>query len=99
MPPLQPIPPQTRRDRDADWFANAAEVLDAAPSWPAAAAQLGLSPEACRAMANRLRGHGYAIRAKGRGGRPSLASMRTAPSLGPSEGAAVGGPNFVAICR
>jgi hypothetical protein len=76
--------------RDYD---TAAAILDQAESWPDAAALLGVTPAAARALASRLRSAGHSIKGKGIGGRPSLARLRardehphvcTPPRLGPS---------------
>ena len=61
--------------RDAQWYAQAIEILTTAPSWVVAGQQLGLSAGAAKQLAIRLRSAGEAIPHKGRGGRPSVASV------------------------
>ena len=65
--------------RDAYWYAQAIEILTMAPSWVVAGEQLGLSAGAAKQLAIRLRAAGQTIPFKGKGGRPSVASVLARP--------------------
>ena len=65
--------------RDAYWYARAIEILTTAPSWVVACEQLGLSAGAAKQLAIRLRAAGQTIPFKGKGGRPSVASVLARP--------------------